>query len=373
MITTVLTIALLGLGLPYLCSVGALIFGLGRLRRGQNADMPCVSVVVAARNEEEHIGDCLAALTTQDYPPQKIEIIVVDDRSDDRTSQIASKWAEKADRVHLFRVGSDPSPLVGKKRALDVGIRHSRGEIILTTDADCTPKPTWIRGMLSYFEPGVGLVAGYSYTDERGERVPLLQRLRSLERIAVAAVAAGSIGLRRGVTCSGQNLAYRKETFMDVGGFSKIGHLRSGDDDLFLQRIGRFTSWEQRYALSPDTHVRTRAPSGVRQFIQQEKRRASKGFLYSPWLIAILLPTYGFHVFLFVALGLSFIYWSYTYTSWFLLGAKVATEFLLLLTVCSMLRRTDLLALFPMAELLHIPYVIIFGLWGTLGTYRWKE
>ncbi|MFQ6092943.1 MAG: glycosyltransferase, partial [bacterium] len=277
MILTVLTMLLIGLGLPYLWGIAALILGLGRVRGGKNDDTPLVSVVVAARNEEEHIGDCLAALAAQNYPQQSYEIIVVDDRSNDRTPEVVSRWVEEADNVHLLRVGSEESPLVGKKRALDLGIRQSRGEIILTTDADCRPKPTWIRGMVSHFEPGVGLVAGYSYTEDRGEGASLLQKFRSLERIGVAAVAAGSIGLGKGITCSGQNLAYRKEAYFDLGGFSKIGHLRSGDDDLLIQHLDRYTSWGKRYAISPETHVRTRAPVAVAQFIQQEKRRASKG------------------------------------------------------------------------------------------------
>ena len=337
-----------------------------------NTEIPFVSVVIAARNEEKHIGDCLAALTVQDYPEGKYEIIVVDDRSHDRTSQIVDEWKKGRHTVRLFHVGTEPSPLVGKKRALDFGIRKSHGEIILTTDADCVPKSTWIRGLVSHFEPQVGFVAGYSYTEEPAENVSFLHTLRSLERIAVAAVAAGSIGLGKSITCTGQNLAYRKKAYLDVGGFSKIGHLLSGDDDLFIQLISRHTDWKKKYSFSRKTHVRTTAPVTFEHFIQQEKRRASKGFLYPRWLTAYLIAAYGFYCLLLTTLVLSFIYWSPLAIAWIVLGIKALTDFSLLFKMCSLLHRRDLLAVFPIAEVLHIPYLIIFGLWGTFGHYKWK-
>ena len=108
------------------------------------------------------------------------------------------------------------------------------------------------------------------------------------------------------------------------------------------------------------------------QFFHQEKRRASKGFLYPPWLIAVLLAVYCFYALLFVSLCLSFAYWNDFRAAWFVLGAKALGEFVLLVTAGTLLNRKDLLPLFPLAECIHMPYLIVFGLWGTLGTYTWK-
>ena len=372
MIFTTLTYLLIGLGMIYLVGIAMILLGVLKGKEGKNTDMPHVSVVIAARNEEEHIGDCLAALTVQTYPEQKYEILVVDDQSEDGTSQIVDEWVKKTHTVRLLHVGPEPSPLVGKKRALDVGIRQSTGTIILTTDADCVVKPTWIQGLVRAFEPQVGLVAGYSYTEQRGETVSLLQKLRSLERIAVAAVAAGSMSLGRGITCTGQNLAYRKKAYADVSGFSQIGHLLSGDDDLFLHLIHHYTNWETTYSFSRETHVRTKAPVTLAHFIQQEKRRTSKGFCYPLWLTLLLAGTYGFYLILFAALSFSFLYWNRLHIAWIVFGAKALGECILLLTICSRLHRKDLLALFPIAEIVHVPYFILFGLWGTFGRYKWK-
>lgn len=366
------TLLLFVLGCLYLLGIIMLIFGLLRAKEDGETDRPFISVIIAARNEEDHIGACLSALSQQDYPAELHEIIVVDDRSSDRTGDIVTDWVNRTTNLRLFHVGHETSNLIGKKRALDLGIRQSRGDIIMATDADCIPKPAWIRGMVRQFTPKVGLVAGYSFTEEPGEDVPTLQKLRSTERIAMAAVAAGSIGWGKGLTCTGQNLAYRKQAYLDVGGFSTIGHLRSGDDDLFIQLVSRHTSWEMRYSYRPETHVRTTVPGHVREVIQQEKRRASKGFVYHPWLTALLIGIFLFYLLLFTMLCLSPFLWTHLFFVWILFGIKALLECILMYRICSLLGRRDLLVVFPIAEALHLPYVLLFGVWGTLGTYTWK-
>ena len=372
MILTIATILLIVLGSLYMSEILMLIVGLHRLRPGENPETPYVSIIVAARNEEHTIGPCLSALTAQTYPQEKYEIIVVDDESVDHTLDRTKNWTEQFKNIQVLRVDPETSSLIGKKRALDLGIQRSTGEIILTTDADCMPRTTWIQGMLAYFEPDVGLVAGYSYTEEPEEKVSVLQKLRSLERIAVAAVAAGSIGLGKGMTCTGQNVAYRKKAYTDVGGFTKIGHLRSGDDDLLIQLIDRNTSWNIRYATTPETYVLTKPPIESRQYLEQEKRRASKGLFYPPWLIILLLFLLAFYTILLLSLCFSFFDWNHFSLAWLVLALKIIIDFFLLLKICTMLNRRDLLIFFPVAEVLHIPYVLVFGVWGTLGKYTWK-
>ena len=368
-----LLLVLTALGLLYGLGVALLIIGLFNIKAGRTMSRPFVSVVIAARDEEKTIGRCLAALSDQDYPASRYEVIVVDDRSSDGTGGVLAAWSGRMKNLRWLQVGTEPSPLTGKKRALDLGIRGSRGEIILTTDADCLPKPTWIGAMVRAFEPAVGLVAGYASTEEPGERTSLLRQLRSLERMAVAGVAAGSIGLGRGLTAVGQNLAYRKSVYVEVGGFSKIGNLRSGDDDLFIQLVSRSTSWEMRYATARETHVRTTAPTGLARNIQQDRRRASKGLHYQPWLVACLIGLYCFYGLLFCLLCLSPVYWAQLRLAWAVFGLKMVLDGILIYRICSLLGRRDLLPLFPAGEVLHLPYVLLFGAWGTLGTYRWKE
>jgi cellulose synthase/poly-beta-1,6-N-acetylglucosamine synthase-like glycosyltransferase len=176
-----------------------------------------------------------------------------------------------------------------KKHALAQGIAGSRGEILIFTDADCLPPPTWLATMVQGFDKNVGLVAGYSpysLKQESGDRGPssitsfFLTFIR-YEEFKGATWSAGSIGLNRGWLCTGRSLAYRRAVYDEVGGFEDIRQSASGDDDLFLQMVRRKTTWQMRYVTSPGSYVPTWAPLTFREFVQQRTRHFSAGKYFS--------------------------------------------------------------------------------------------
>ena len=218
-----LVLGLMGVcGLIY--GVGAVWFatgmGMGRRRREGSGMLPTVSIVVAARDEEEHIEQCLAALSDQDYPAHRYEVIVVDDGSRDRTAERVRQNA--TDRVRLVRTEEKLGWSGSKKAALSLGIATATGEIILTTDADCRVGPGWIRALVSHFQGAVGMVVGFSQVrpEEAGRR--WLAGYEATDFLALMGCIAGSIGHGHPMAASGQNLAYRKEVFTGVGGYSGL-------------------------------------------------------------------------------------------------------------------------------------------------------
>ncbi len=346
--------------------------GLFFLKPGMNNRKLLVSVVVAARNEQATIGDCLASLLNQSYPSDQYEIIIVNDRSTDRTGAIIREYQQQSDRIKLIEVTDLPPGIAPKKHALELGIRAAQGEIILTTDADCTPQPGWIEGMVRYFEPDVGLVAGFSPIEPNG-RETLFSRLLKLDSLSLAAVAAGSIGRNAPLTCNGRNLAYRKETFVSVAGFKQIQNLISGDDDLFLHLVTQRTNWRVRYAIDPATIVVTRPPLSLRQFVNQRIRHASKGRYYS-WRLKVLLALiYIFNLCLLILLPMGLFHENCVRLLIACWLAKGMSEFRLLQRFTQMVGYKNALAIFPLAALLHVPYVVVFGLWGQFGSFQWKQ
>src|ERR1700691_5535494 len=95
-----------------------------------DAQVPTVSVIVPARNEEASLADCLRSLLAQ--TGVNFELIVVDDHSTDRTREIATSFP----CVRVIEAGPLPADWTGKNNAVTTGVRQARGEWLLFTDAD---------------------------------------------------------------------------------------------------------------------------------------------------------------------------------------------------------------------------------------------
>lgn len=116
-----------------------------------------VSILVAARNEEKNIGACLSSLIAQDYAP--LEIIVADDRSEDRTAEIVESFARKDPRVKRVAVAELPDGWLGKSHALAAAVPHAQGEWFLFTDADTVHEPWSVSSSVAHCqEKGVDLL-----------------------------------------------------------------------------------------------------------------------------------------------------------------------------------------------------------------------
>ena len=103
--------------------------------RATNAELPFLSVVIAAKDEQANIGRCVRTLLEQDYPD--FEVIVVNDRSTDETAEIVRRLAEEDRRLRLINIGELPPGWCGKNHAMHVGVGQARGQYICMMDADC--------------------------------------------------------------------------------------------------------------------------------------------------------------------------------------------------------------------------------------------
>jgi len=111
---------------------------------------PSISVVFAARDEEEEIGSAIEALLAQDYPD--LEVIAVDDRSSDATGRIIDDIAKKDTRLRAVHVDALPEGWLGKVNALNRGFRDSGGDWLLFTDADVKLAPDTLKKAVIFAE-----------------------------------------------------------------------------------------------------------------------------------------------------------------------------------------------------------------------------
>jgi cellulose synthase/poly-beta-1,6-N-acetylglucosamine synthase-like glycosyltransferase len=270
--------------------VGALWWGLRRRKSAMISAQPPVSVLVAARDEKDNLPRLLACLEKQDYhPAEKCEFIIIDDASSDGSAEIADCWARRDQRFRVIRLEDAAVRRLGpKKRALAAGIRSSRGEILITTDADSLVPPRWLSEMISHFSAETGAVCGRVRYD-RAEG--FFGRLASFECTAQTLLNAGVIGIGGALSCAGANFAYRRCAFEDAGGFESGGNAFSGDDDLLLQRI-RSRGWKIRFCAHPDAVVRTAAPKDFNSYFQRKRRHLSVGRKYAAHWIALAAAVY---------------------------------------------------------------------------------
>jgi len=335
------------------------------------------SVVVAARNEEKSIGALLNDLVNQTYPKNWYEVIVVNDGSEDGTGDIIDFYAQRYPLVKHVRAKADnKNGLTAKKNALNQGIEASQNEIILTTDADCRVKSTWLETMVSYFAEGVGMVVGFSQLGVRGKRYSLLEKLQAVDFLSLMGAAQGSINLGCPLAGSGQNLAYRKKIYEQVNGFQKIKDRISGDDVLLLQLVHKLTNWKIRFAPSAQSFNWTNPEKTIKAFLNQRKRWASNGsvqlqlnFMFFIFLTIMFLA----NTWLFFGTPLYFLLYHTLQLPLLCLALKFFIEFLILVKAAAIYQRMDLIKYFLWWAMVQMPYVFYTGILGTWGHFKWKD
>lgn len=355
----------------YSSALWLFFLGLGRLPKGGNETIPSVSVVMAARDEERRIRPCLESLVRQDYSG-KYDITVVDDQSTDGTAEIVQEMAERHPHLQLIRIREVQPGWAPKKYALNQAIENSTGEIICATDADCTMPPTWIQGLVRQFEPSVGMVVGLVNIKRIKGRRSLWVRLQALELFSLFLAAAGGIGAKLAYSAMGCNLAYRRRAFRQAGGFERIKHLVSGDDDLLLQQLVTGTSWDTRFCTDSDTFVSTEPMPDLTAFLRQRRRWASKAPHQRRSLFCLLLITFLLNLSLLTTIPVTLALGHWIAAPLACLAVKAMSEIALLWRGTRLLGGKELLGIFPLWELAHIPYMVVSGVAGLAGGFAWK-
>ncbi len=354
-------------GVAWSSAVAALYVGLGRIGKPTRNDKPHVSVLIAVRNEESHIGKCLEALRKQDYPVDLREIIVIDDNSTDRTKTIAESYIDRILGLIVLPAGDPFKGIAPKKNAIINGIKHSTGEIILFTDADCEPRPAWISGIVRNFSNDVDAVAGYSPLYGSG----LIGRICGFDGFVNGVISAGSIGLKRPVTVTGRNFAYRRTAWDRVGGFGSTAQGASGDDDLLLQRIAS-GGGVIAFATDVRTHVPAEGPESLADWLRMKRRHLSAGKRYHPALILLSALMYLFQIGLITVItlaALQLISWFWVLGIW---GVKLIVDGMTLRRGARVLNEKNWSITFLIATILTPLIFTCLIPMSVFGRIRWK-
>jgi len=351
------------------------LIGLRKPKYGNNAEKLTVTVIIAARNEQDTIPHILSDLTQQSYPFDLFEVIVVNDHSTDDTEKVITKFSQQHPNIKLYSVDDIPENYSPKKYAIQCAVEQAQGEIILATDADCRVGPDWIASMVSYFEPHIGFVIGFSQFGKKGEKQNFIGHYQAFDFIELMSAAAATTNLGVPLAASGQNLGYRKSAFTQVGGYSRVAGRVSGDDVLLLQLVRKYTDYKIVFASDARAYASSSPQPTVSAFINQRKRWASNGsiqiklnFVFFLYLVIVFL----FNLSLFLGLlGGVLAGDLYPFISCMLIRAVF--EFVLGVVGTAYFNRKDLLRYFFPWFVSQIPYILWTGAMGSLGKFNWKE
>ena len=231
-----LIVLLSAIGSSLLFAVASHGFRSARHAPGQPANPRMrVSVIIAAHDERVHIAATIAALAAQDYPRDRWETVIADDRSSDDTAGIARAAAGGQLDLRIVRIDEVPDGRSPKKHAMISAIERSSGDVLLFTDADCRPGPGWISSMTARFELGASAVIGLAplrFESSAG-------RFAAFDAARTAFLSIGFAGLGAPYMAVGRNWACTREAFERAAGFGETVQVLGGDDDLLLQRLSR--------------------------------------------------------------------------------------------------------------------------------------
>ncbi len=235
-----------------------------------------ISIVIAAKNEEENIISLIKSIKDLDFPSKQFELIIVDDNSNDNTLKVAESYAK--DLPNLFIYSIKEKRLPGKKGALDFGIAKTRYPYILITDADCIPAKDWLKNYSNKFSEGYDFLFGiapFVKEDSLINKISCFENLKS----SILTFSAANIGFP--YSAAARNFGFNKLSFYKIAGYNNTTETLSGDDDLLLReavknrlRIGTIVeSSSCVYSYSKKT---------FKEYFSQRSRHTKTSFYYLP-------------------------------------------------------------------------------------------
>jgi len=258
------------------------------LKKNNPESLPAVSVIVAARNETQTISRCVRSLSKLNYPSDLLEIILVNDNSTDNTFELMKELTKDLDYFKIINSGkSDSVNLKGKANAINTAIEQCKGDLIISTDADCEVYENWIINTVNYYYENTGMVCGFTKIKSDNS---LFAKMQNLDWMYLLTLASSSAGLKMIMSCLGNNLSFTKNAYNEVGGYKSISF--SVTEDLALMRkINSQPVFEVLYPLDRECLAETLPCNDVREMFSQKRRwlRGGIGINLLGYIVAIEL------------------------------------------------------------------------------------
>jgi len=325
-----------------------------------------VSIIIAFRNEADNLSILLESLTNLAYPKEQFEVIFVNDNSTDNGAEIILDFISNS----CLKITLLESKKEGKKAALVLGASAAQWDYLLFTDADVKLPNNWIEAMLNALSEKGKMVCGpVLFQNEKG----FFNKWKQLEFIGLMSSTAAYIAANKPIMANGANLLVEKATYLKLIDQVQGKNYASGDDVFLLHNLQATEPGSISFAFNNEAIVKTNSPIGIKAFINQRLRWASKAKGYKnkdSQFLSLFVFLYPFFLILFAIMS----GWKYYFIPSFtvLLAVKIITDYRFFRTCLPFFNKDQIRYNYPLSILIHIFYIVIIGVLSIIIKPTWK-
>ena len=359
----------------YLLLIGAFIVGFDKVSTFTTHNkQPGIgfSIVIPFRNEAHNLPGLLESLNSLQYPENQFECILVNDASEDNSQEIIHHYLKKTTIdftvIQVHRKSTSP-----KKDAIDTAIDIAKFDWIITTDADCILPSGWLKTFADFIHNKTAkMVVGpvtYSSIDHS-----FLHQFQVLDFLSLQGATIGSFGIGKPFLCNGANLAYEKQTFIELKGFQGNNHIASGDDIFLFEKFYKAYPSQVHFLKSTSAIISTLPVQSWTSLIQQRMRWSAKSSSYH----LVFGKIVGFIVLAMNLIYIASLFGLFVCTNYFvyslsILVSKIVIDFLLIQKAFTfyLKKRINILHYIP-GSLFYPFFSILIVLRTLMVNYHWK-
>ncbi len=245
-------------------------------------EQPFISVLVAARNEEDNILSCLEALAALSWPSDRLEVLIGDDQSEDRTAEVVQQFIASSPHFHLYSIRENLGVAKGKANVLANLARKAKGEFFFITDADIRVPSQWIQSLLANREKSMGIVSGATRMEEHS----FFSYCQSVDWVYGFSMIKTASDAGIPVSAVGNNMMISAEAYRSTGGYEKIPFSVTEDHALFVETLKQ--GWGYKNLMSPDCLAVTKPVASLAKLLVQRKRWM-QGAVKVPFVLLLFL------------------------------------------------------------------------------------
>jgi len=359
--------------LIYLILIGWFVFGFDKVKNFEfKNSIPKTefSVIIPFRNEAQNLPSLLQSISELKYPRNLYEIILVDDESDDNSVDLIMRFLANVQN-DIYVIKNERKTNSPKKDAITKAISIAKYEWILTTDADCLLPENWLLSFDAFIQKTNAkfIVAPVTYVIKNS----LLHTFQLMNVLSLQGATIGSFGIGKPFLCNGANLAYKKDLFHELNGFSGNTNIASGDDIFLLEKAIKTYKKDTRYLKCEHAIITTIPESSWSGLISQNIRWASKSSAYSnlfgklTGLVVLLMNSLLITILLLTILQL-FSFKSFVY----ILFIKFCVDLLLVYKTAIFFNQKSYLKSYYICYIIYPFFSVYIAIISFFGDYKWK-